>query len=185
MRISHNYIFIPCFRGLPPLPSSHPLGHHRATGWDSCVIQQLPFSYVFYTWWCIYDSTVFSIVPTLSFPYCAHNSVLYVCVSIPLKLDLLKSLFSLVQSTSHVQLFATPWIAAHQASLSSNFQASNFKRHGHGLAKYMRGQGRLWGYHSDNSDPFSMKMLKKWKMVKIFYLFNLYEEYIIQNARLD
>ena len=33
--------------------------------------------------------------------------------------------FSLVQSLSHVQLFATPWIAAHQASLSiSNSQSS-------------------------------------------------------------
>ena len=28
------------------------------------------------------------------------------------------SQFSSVQSLSHVQLFATPWIAAHQASLS-------------------------------------------------------------------
>ena len=33
--------------------------------------------------------------------------------------------FSSVQSLSHVRLFATPWIAAHQASLSiTNFQSS-------------------------------------------------------------
>ena len=29
-----------------------------------------------------------------------------------------KQMFSSVQSLSHVQLFATPWTAAHQASLS-------------------------------------------------------------------
>ena len=34
------------------------------------------------------------------------------------KLEILKNSFSSVQSVSHVWLFATPWIAAHQASLS-------------------------------------------------------------------
>ena len=34
------------------------------------------------------------------------------------RLDLLGVQFSSVQSLSHVRLFATPWIAAHQASLS-------------------------------------------------------------------
>ena len=35
-----------------------------------------------------------------------------------------KLTFSSVQSLSHVQLFATPWTAAHQASLSiTNFQS--------------------------------------------------------------
>ena len=35
--------------------------------------------------------------------------------------------FSLVQSLSHVWLFATPWIAAHQASLSITNSRSSFK----------------------------------------------------------
>ena len=32
--------------------------------------------------------------------------------------DMIKQVFSSVQSLSRVQLFATPWTAAHQASLS-------------------------------------------------------------------
>ena len=35
--------------------------------------------------------------------------------------------FSSVQSLSHVQLFATPWIAAHQASLSVTISQSSLK----------------------------------------------------------
>ena len=35
--------------------------------------------------------------------------------------------FSSVQSLSHVQLFATPWIAAHQASLSINNSRTSLK----------------------------------------------------------
>ena len=35
--------------------------------------------------------------------------------------------FSLVQSLSHVRLFATPWIAAHQASLSITISWSSLK----------------------------------------------------------
>ena len=42
--------------------------------------------------------------------------LLYFCVSFPMMKLLLQ--FSLVQSLSHVQLFATPWIATRQASLS-------------------------------------------------------------------
>ena len=35
---------------LPLSPYPTPLGHHRAPGWASCVIQQLPISSLFYTW---------------------------------------------------------------------------------------------------------------------------------------
>ena len=38
---------------LPTFPTSTPLGHHRALSWTPCVIQQLPSSYLFYTWSCI------------------------------------------------------------------------------------------------------------------------------------
>ena len=30
--------------------SSTPLGHHKVPGWAPCVTQQLPTSYLFYTW---------------------------------------------------------------------------------------------------------------------------------------
>ena len=46
--------------------------------------------------------------PTLPFPHCVHKSVPYVYISIEI----------VVQSSSRVQLFVTPWTAARQASLS-------------------------------------------------------------------
>ena len=36
---------------LPPHSHPTPLDHHRDTGWGPCVKQQLPTSYLFYTWW--------------------------------------------------------------------------------------------------------------------------------------
>ena len=39
-----------------------------------------------------------------------------------------KSIFNSVQSLSHVRLFATPWIAAHQASLSITISQSSNSR---------------------------------------------------------
>ena len=47
---------------------------------------------------------------------------LLVCTFVP---------FSLVQSLSHVQLFATPWTAAHHASLSITNSRSLLKNHVH------------------------------------------------------
>ena len=145
--------------------------HYTETYHQLCILNMMV-----YIWQCCFLHCPRSLFPLL----CSRVCSLCLCLH-PLKLDLLKSLFSLVQSASHVQLFATPWIAAGQASLS----ASNFKWPRHGVLKYMRSQGKILGYHSENSDPFSMKMLKKWKMVRVFYLFNWYAQYIIQNARMD
>ena len=44
-------------------------------------------------------------------PTAKHLIILY-------KVEIITSLFSSVQSLSHVRLFAIPWIAARQASLS-------------------------------------------------------------------
>ena len=43
---------IPSILNLSSAPSPHPssLGCHRALDWAPCVIQQLPISYLFYTW---------------------------------------------------------------------------------------------------------------------------------------
>ena len=65
---------------LPTDPT--PLGCHRALGWASCMIQQLPTCYLLYTCLCICFNATLSICPTLFFPHCVHKSVLYVCASI-------------------------------------------------------------------------------------------------------
>ena len=53
--------------------------------------------------------------------------------------------FSSVQSLSHVQLFVTPWTAAHQASLSITNSRSLLKTHvlrvGDGVGSYFLLQG--------------------------------------------
>ena len=68
----------------------------------------------------------FCLVQTISVLYCAHfaGNVLLVSL-IFLKRSLSSVQFSSVQSLSHVWLFATPWVAARQASLSiTNSQSS-------------------------------------------------------------
>ena len=46
------------FLSFPLHPTS--LGHHRALSWAPCAPQQLLASYLFYTWWCVYMSTLLS-----------------------------------------------------------------------------------------------------------------------------
>ena len=82
--ISYTYTSLPSLLGLPPPPHPPHLGHHRAPSWAPCAIQQVPTSYLFYTWWCIYVNPNLPVHPTLPFPAPrVHMSVLYACVSIP------------------------------------------------------------------------------------------------------
>ena len=75
------HISAPSWASLPPQPQSHPSGSSQS--WTELrVIQQLPTNCLFYTRHCIYVNATLSVRPTLSFPHCAHKSVLYVCVSI-------------------------------------------------------------------------------------------------------
>ena len=67
--ISYKYTYVSSLLSLPPTP----LGHHRAPSWALCAMQQLPTSYLLYTWWCIYVSPTLSICPTLSFLHCVHK----------------------------------------------------------------------------------------------------------------
>ena len=64
--ISYMYTYIPSLLDLPPTPTPNPthLGHHRAPSWAPCVIQQVPTSYLFYTWQCRYVNPNLSIHPT-------------------------------------------------------------------------------------------------------------------------
>ena len=66
IRVFSNQLYVYIYPPPPPrvpfsaLSHSIPLGHHRALSWVPCVIQQLPTSYLFYTWQCIYDNDVLS-----------------------------------------------------------------------------------------------------------------------------
>ena len=75
------YAYIASLLGLAPA-SAHPspVGHHGAPSWAPCALQLPAAGYVFYTWECTYVSAALSVHPILSFPPCAHKSILYVCV---------------------------------------------------------------------------------------------------------
>jgi len=111
------HISLPSWTSLP-FPTL--LGYYRALVWVPWVIQQIPIGYHF-TYGSVYASMLLSPF-TLPSPFSPHphvyNSLLYVCVTIK---------FSSVQSLSCVQLFATPWITAHQVSLSITNSRSSLK----------------------------------------------------------
>ena len=65
------------------LVNLYPKSPLRATGWAPCIIQQLPTSYLFYTWSCLDVNATLSICFTLPSRHHAHKSVPYVCISIP------------------------------------------------------------------------------------------------------
>ena len=67
--ISYTYIYMYIYI-VSLKPASHtvhpaPLGHHRALSWAPWAIQQLPPSYLFYTWWCVKVNTTLSVCPSL------------------------------------------------------------------------------------------------------------------------
>ena len=70
----------------PPSRTPHhsaPSARHRALGGAICAIQQLPTSYLLYTWPCVCVNAAFSVRLTLSFPSSRPQCVLYVHVFIP------------------------------------------------------------------------------------------------------
>ena len=114
---------IPSLMDCPPptLPKSSPSTRLSPCG---VHVQQLPSDY--FTRGIVCMSVLLPVRPTLPFPHYVHMSFLHVTVSIPALqigsvyrfLDFHIYAFSSVQSLSRVWLFATPWIAARQASLS-------------------------------------------------------------------
>ena len=81
--VSHKHTYIPFFLNLPPTPPSpsHLSKSSQNTELTPCVMQQLPASYLFYTWQCTYVNVTLSSRPTLSFPHCVHKFIFYVCIS--------------------------------------------------------------------------------------------------------
>ena len=66
--ISFMYTYIPSLLDLPLPPHPTPLDHHRAPSWASCALQQVPTSYLFYTWVCICVDSNLPTHPILFFP---------------------------------------------------------------------------------------------------------------------
>ena len=66
--ISYTYTHIPSLLDLPPTPHPTPLDHHRAPSWVSCALQQVPTSYLFYTWVCLCVNSNLPVLPILFFP---------------------------------------------------------------------------------------------------------------------
>ena len=82
--ISHRYTYVPSLLKtslcLPPIRNSRLL---QSTWLELPVsYSEFPLAIYFCTWICICFNATLPICPTLSFPHCAHRSVLYACVYI-------------------------------------------------------------------------------------------------------
>ena len=88
---------------LPPVPHPAHLGHHRA---ELGSLQQLPSSLLFCSWQCIYVTAILPVCPTLPFICWVHQSILYMCVSIPA-----------LQMGSSVSFFHIPYICINKLLL--------------------------------------------------------------------
>ena len=124
-RISHRYSHVPSLLDCPPISLTiPPFSLLQSPTWVLWVTQPIPIGYSFYIWYCkflcycLYTSPL----PTMSIDlFCACFSIaaLKINSSVPsLQIPYIRVSISLVQSFSRVRLFATPWAAAHQASLS-------------------------------------------------------------------
>ena len=64
--ISYKYTYIPISppssSSLPHPPHATPVGRHKASSWSPCAIQQLPTSYLFYTWSCMYVNATLQVL---------------------------------------------------------------------------------------------------------------------------
>ena len=81
------YVYIYIYLHLPldlpsqlPLLHHTPLGHHITSSWAPWAIQQLPTSYLFYTWYI--SVLVSQFIPSSPFPFYALKSILYVYIFI-------------------------------------------------------------------------------------------------------
>ena len=122
------YMCSPSWTPLSPPSTSHPSGWSQP--WAPCLMHRTwtgDLFHMIYTWF----NAIFSNHPTLAFSQspkvCSLHLCLFCCLAYRVIVTVfLNSIqFSSVKPLSRVRLFATPWIAAHQASLSiTNSQSS-------------------------------------------------------------
>ena len=63
----------PSWVSFPP-HNPTPLCHHRAPSWALCAIEQLPISYLFYTWQCIHVNTTLPVFPLPPMSTCLFST---------------------------------------------------------------------------------------------------------------
>ena len=76
------YAYIPSLWSLSPT-RFHPSRSSQSTELSSLGYAAASQSGLFYARLCLYIYASLSVHPILSFPHCAHKSVLNVCISIP------------------------------------------------------------------------------------------------------
>ena len=70
--------------------------------------------------------------------------------------------FSSIQSLSHVRLFVTPWIAAHQASLSITISRSSLRLNVHRVCDAIQPSQPWWSPSSPAPNPSHHQSLFQW-----------------------
>ena len=109
------YMYSPSWSPLHPPSLPHPSGSSQCTSPEHlCHASNL-------SWWSVSHLITYMFrccSPKTSHPHLLPQSPKF--CSVHLFSTHFELLFSSVQSLSHVRLFATPWITAHQASLSIN-----------------------------------------------------------------
>ena len=113
--INHRCTCIPSLLSLPPTFCLFPLDYYRAPVWVSWVIQPIPTGYLF-TNINVYTSMLLSPFISHSASSSPPSSINLFSMSVS-PLLLCGQILQYHLSCCRVWLFATPWTAAHQASL--------------------------------------------------------------------
>ena len=132
--ISHRCAYVLSLLSLPPI--SHPIPPRRFsenTEFEvSWVITQIPTGYI--TYGNVYVSMLLSVRLIMSFPYCVHRFVYYVCLRCCpeyrfISTSFLDSIYMRcrsAQSLSCVWLFVTSWTGPCSAPLSMEFSRQEY-----------------------------------------------------------
>ena len=129
MNLQWVYMCSPSLNPPPTFPPSHPCGSFQCTSPEHPVSCIEPGLAICFTYDNLHVSIMFShIIPPLPSPT-ESKRLFYTSMSLLLShIQGYRSVqFSSVQALSHVWLFATPWIAACQASLSITISQSLLK----------------------------------------------------------